>query len=310
MEKFQVTVLGCASAKPSTRHFPSAHVVNVHERYYMVDCGEGAQIQLSKARVRFTGINAIFITHLHGDHCFGLPGLLSTFSLLGRATPLDVFGPPELEAWLQAHLRVFTLSEDFPLRIHSVRPGEQAVVYEDKAVQVETLPLRHRVPCCGYLFREKPQLPHIRRDMIDFYGIPYYRIPEIKDGADWQTPDGQTVPNSRLVRPANPPRTYAYCSDTVYLPQLAERVRGVGLLYHEATYAAGEEALARERFHSTARQAARLADEAGAGQLLIGHFSSRYHDLAPLLQEAQDVFPNTLLADEMLNVPVCPAPGV
>lgn len=302
MEPFEVTVLGCASAKPSLTHSPSAHAVNVHNSLYLVDCGEGTQVQLRKARVRFNGIRAIFITHLHGDHCFGLPGMLSTFSLLGRRAPLDVYGPLELKRWLDVHLSMFQGCDSFPIRVHAVDPRRQEVVYSDSVVTVETLPLRHRVPCCGYLFREKPGLPHIRRDMIDFYKIPHYRIMDVKQGADWQTEDGRTIPNERLVVPAARARSYAYCSDTVFLPELAGRVKGVDLLYHEATYADVEAARATEVGHSTARQAAIVARDAGAGRLLIGHFSSRYSDFNLLLEQARDVFDSALLANEMLRV--------
>jgi len=300
MEKFQVTVLGCASAQPSLRHFPSAHVVNVHEHFYLVDCGEGTQVQFRRAHMRFAKLDAIFITHLHGDHCLGLPGLLSTMSLRGRQTPIDIFGPSELEVWLRPQLQQFGIA--YPVNIHVIKPTTKAVIFEDKVVSVETIPLRHRISCCGYLFRERASLPHIRRDMIDFYKIPHYSIAGIKAGSDWITSDGRIIPNCRLVKPAECPRCYAYCSDTIYLPKLAEQIQGVSLLYHEATYGEEEQDLARERFHTTARQAAQVACDAHVGKLLIGHYSARYHDLKPLLLQAQELFPNTILANEMLVV--------
>lgn len=304
MDKFEVHVLGCGSALPTTRHNPSAQVVSLREKLYMVDCGEGAQLQLRRSRLRFSRLNHIFITHLHGDHCFGLPGLVSTFALLGRTADMHIYGPADLEKVMQPLLNYFCSGIPFAVHFHSVDTSVGSVVYEDRSVQVEAFPLQHRKPCVGYLFREKPSLPHIKRDMIDFLGIPHFAINDIKSGGGWTTADGVFYPHERLVTPAEPPRSYAYCSDTRFVPELAETLKGVNLLFHEATFSEADAERAVETRHSTARQAATLAKAAEVRRLLIGHFSARYEDENILLKEAQAVFAETLLAREGLCVEV------
>ena len=298
MEPFRVHILGCGSALPTLHHNASAQVVEIRGKLFLVDCGEGTQVQLRRSRLRFTKISAVFITHLHGDHCFGLIGMLSTFGLLGRTARLAIYAPAALEAMLKQQMQLFCHDFDYEVDFHAVDTNQQQVVYEDRSLTVETIPLEHRMPCCGYLFREKPSLPHIRRDMIDFYEIPTSQINNIKAGADWTTPDGEVVKNERLVEPADPVRSYAYCSDTRYIPTLHERIKGVSTLYHESTYGEDNLLMAQKYYHSTARQAALVACEAGVGQLLLGHYSSRYEDELVLLREAQEVFENTRLTDE------------
>ena len=298
MEPFRVHILGCGSALPTPRHYASAQVVEVRGKLFLVDCGEGTQVQLRRTHLRFTKISAVFISHLHGDHCFGLIGMLSTFGLLGRTARLQVYAPQELEEVLQLQMRLFCHSFDYEVEFHAVDTTRQQVIYDDRSLTVETIPLEHRMPCCGYLFREKPLLPHIRRDMIDFYQIPVSQINNIKAGADWTTPDGERVANRLLVEPADAVRSYAYCSDTRYVPRLHERLRGVSTLYHESTYGEDNLLLAEKYYHSTARQAALVARQASVGQLLLGHYSSRYEDERVLLEEARQVFPNSHLTDE------------
>ena len=272
--------------------------MEIRGKLFLVDCGEGTQVQLRRSRLRFTKISAVFITHLHGDHCFGLIGMLSTFGLLGRTARLAIYAPAALEDMLKQQMQLFCHDFDYEVDFHAVDTCQQQVVYEDRSLTVETIPLEHRMPCCGYLFREKPSLPHIRRDMIDFYEIPTSQINNIKAGADWTTPDGEVVSNERLVEPAEPARSYAYCSDTRYIPTLPARIKGVSTLYHESTYGEDNLLMAQKYYHSTARQAALVAREAGVGQLLLGHYSSRYEDEQVLLREAQNVFENTYLTDE------------
>ena len=267
-------------------------------KLFLVDCGEGTQVQLRRSRLRFTKISAVFITHLHGDHCFGLIGMLSTFGLLGRTARLAIYAPAEMEQVLTMQMRLFCHDFDYDVDFHPVDTTKQQTVYEDRSLTVETIPLEHRMPCCGYLFREKPSLPHIRRDMIDFYQIPVSQINNIKAGADWTTADGEVVANCRLVEPADPTRSYAYCSDTRYIPTLHQRLKGVSTLYHESTYGEDNLLRAEKYYHSTARQAALVARDAGVGQLLLGHYSSRYDDEQVLLDEARKVFPNSRLTDE------------
>ena len=298
MEPFRVHILGCGSALPTLHHNASAQVVEIRGKLFLVDCGEGTQVQLRRSRLRFTKISAVFITHLHGDHCFGLIGMLSTFGLLGRTARLAIYAPAALEPMLKQQMQLFCHDFDYEVDFHAVDTTQQQVVYEDRSLTVETIPLEHRMPCCGYLFREKPSLPHIRRDMIDFYEIPTSQINNIKAGADWTTPDGEVVKNERLVEPADTARSYAYCSDTRYIPTLHERLKGVSTLYHESTYGKDNLPMAQKYYHSTARQAALVAREAGVGQLLLGHYSSRYEDEQVLLREAQEVFENTRLTDE------------
>lgn len=302
MEKFEVTILGCGSALPTTRHFASAQVINLREKLFMIDCGEGAQMQLRRSRLKFSRLNHIFISHLHGDHCFGLMGLISTFGLLGRTAKLHIYAPAPLDQLLQPQLDYYCAGMDYQVEVHTIDTTRFAPVYEDRSVTVYTLPLRHRIACCGFLFREKPTLPHIIREKIDFYQVPEYAINQIKNGADWTTPDGEVIPNRYFTRPSEPARSYAYCSDTCYLPELQEHLKNVDLLFHEATFGKDLEKRAQETFHTTAEQAATLARDSQAGRLCIGHFSARYEDETPLLHEAQEIFPNTILARENLTL--------
>lgn len=302
MEKFEVTILGCGSALPTTRHFASAQVVNLREKLFMIDCGEGAQMQLRRSRLKFSRLNHIFISHLHGDHCFGLMGLISTFGLLGRTAKLHIYAPAPLDQLLQPQLHYYCAGMDYQVEVHTIDTTRFAPVYEDRSVTVYTLPLRHRIACCGFLFREKPTLPHIIREKIDFYQVPEYAINQIKNGADWTTPDGEVIPNRYFTRPSEPARSYAYCSDTCYLPELQEHLKNVDLLFHEATFGKDLEKRAQETFHTTAEQAATLARDSQAGRLCIGHFSARYEDETPLLHEAREIFPNTILARENLTL--------
>ena len=298
LEPFRVHILGCGSALPTMRHFASSQVVEIRGKQFMIDCGEGTQIQLRRSRIRFTKIGHVFISHLHGDHCFGLIGMISTFGMLGRTAPLHIFAPAALEPMLKAQMDMFCFGLEYRVEFHPVDTTQQAVIYEDRSLTVETIPLEHRVPCCGFLFREKQSLPHIRRDMIDFYQIPVSQINHIKAGADWTDAEGNIVPNHRLVSPADRPRSYAYCSDTRYMPNLHKQLKDVDLLYHEATYSEDSINRAEQYFHSTAAQAAQVAREAHVGRLLIGHYSARYEREEVLLEEARKVFPPTSLTDE------------
>lgn len=299
MEPFKIHILGCGSALPTLQHNASSQVVEIRGKFFMVDCGEGAQMQLRRTHIHFTKINAIFISHLHGDHCFGLLGLLSTFGMLGRTSKLKVYAPADYEDLFKRQVEFFMTGLEYEIEFVPVDTTQNQVIYEDKSLTVETLPLQHRLPCCGFLFREKPTLPHIRRDMIDYYGIPVSQINNIKNGADWTTDEGEIIPHARLVEPAEAPRSYAYCSDTRYIPQLHELVKGVNLLYHESTYSTENEDRAKLYYHSTAKQAAMVAQAAGAGKLLLGHYSARHNNnLNELLQEAKAVFANTFLSNE------------
>ncbi len=266
----------------------------------MIDCGEGTQMQLRKFHIHFNKLTTVFISHLHGDHCFGLIGMISTFGMLGRTAPLHVYAPKELEAMLDAQMRMFCNGLDFVVKFHAVDTTQKAVIYEDRTMTVESIPLQHRIPCCGFLFKEKPTLPHIRREVTDYYQISPAYFMNIKNGEGWTTDEGEFIPHERLTRPADPPRSYAYCSDTRYIPTLHEMIMNVSTLYHESTYSTEQEDRAKMYNHSTAREAALVARAANAGKLLIGHYSARYNDEQLLLREARSVFPNTFLTDEKM----------
>ena len=299
MEPFRVHILGCGSALPTLKHFPSAQVVEVRGKLFLVDCGEGTQIQLRRSRLRFTKISAIFISHLHGDHCFGLIGMISTFGLLGRTAKLSIYGPQKLGQILEMQIREFCQGLEYEIEFHAVDTTQHKTIYEDRSLVVESVPLEHRVPCCGYIFREKPMMPHIRRDVADFYGVPVSQFNNIKAGADWTTAEGETISHQKLTIPADQPRCYAYCSDTRYVSSLYQQLNGVTTLYHESTYAEDYLQMAEKYYHSTARQAAQVARDAGVRKLLLGHYSSRYEDEMVLLNEAKEVFPDSFLTEEM-----------
>ncbi|MGL4518385.1 MAG: ribonuclease Z [Phocaeicola sp.] len=302
MEKFEVTILGCGSALPTNRHLSTSQVVNVRDKLFMIDCGEGTQLQLRRSKLKFTRLNHIFISHLHGDHCFGLMGLVSTLGLLGRTATLHIYAHEELERILAPQLAFFCKGMSYDIEFHHINPFKQEVIYEDRSLTVTTIPLVHRIPTCGFLFAEKQTPNHIKRDMIDFYKVPTYEMNRIKNGADYTTPDGTVVPNSVLTHPSEPARKYAYCSDTLFHPAVAQQVAGVDLLFHEATFAQSEQGRAKETFHSTAAQAGEIAQLAGVKRLLIGHYSARYTDESILLKEAQEHFPTVQLAQENLKV--------
>ena len=299
MEPFRVHILGCGSALPTLRHFPSSQIVEVREKLFMVDCGEGAQMQLRRCHVRFTKVGHVFISHMHGDHCFGLIGMISTFGLLGRTATLHIHANELLGDMIMRQMDLFCHDLGYEVEFHPIDATRREVIYEDRSLTVETIPLVHRLPTCGFLFREKPLLPHIRREKIDFYGIPTSQIQNIKNGADWIMEDGTVIPNSQLVTPADEPRSYAYCSDTRYMPELHLQLKGVTTLYHESTYGEDNLQMAQKYNHSTARQAAVVARDAEVSQLILGHYSSRYEDENVLLEEAREVFENVRLANEM-----------
>ena len=298
MEPFEVHILGCGSALPTTRHNATSQIVRIGNKQFMIDCGEGTQLQMRRSHIHFSFVNHIFISHLHGDHCFGLIGLISTFGLLGRTAPLHIYADPLLQRLMQPQLNFFCNGLKYPLHFHDIDATKQTVIYEDKSITVETIPLQHRIPCCGFLFREKPKKRHLIASMVEYYDIPIHQRANIKEGNDYTTPDGTLIPNNRLTTDADPSRSYAFCSDTLPCPNIVEQIRGIDLLYHEATFAEAEHSRAQETFHSTARQAAHIAKEANVKQLVIGHFSSRYKEDEQLLNEAKEIFPATSLADE------------
>lgn len=265
----------------------------------MIDCGEGAQIRLRQLKVNNTRFGHIFISHLHGDHCFGLIGLISSFGMLNRTADLHIHAYADLETLLAPLIRYFCTELPFKVVFHPVDPSKHELIYEDRSVSVYSIPLKHRVPTCGFLFEEKPRDRHIRRDMIDFYEIPVSAIPKIKKGEDYVTKEGEIISNDRLTTSPAPPKRFAYCSDTAFSESIIPLIEGVDCLYHEATFADDESVRASKTMHSTARQAAEIAKRAGVKQLILGHYSARYADQAQLYKEAKEVFENTLLGDDM-----------
>jgi len=264
----------------------------------MIDCGEGAQIRLTDFRIKRSKINQIFISHLHGDHIFGLPGLLNSFSLAGRKKPLEIFSPKGLQRMIDVIFETSNAHLNYEIIFHEVDTQKHKLVFENKKIKVYSIPLQHRVPTTGYLFKEKPFPKNIIPEKIAEHNIPFSKINDIKKGADFTAAEGIVIPNDELVFEAKTPRSYAYCSDTVYLESIIPIIKKVDLLYHEATF--GEEFgdLSFERGHSTTKEAATIAQKAEVGKLLIGHFSTRYLDLNILLKESKKVFSNSSLAIE------------
>jgi ribonuclease Z len=304
MEKFEVNILGCGSALPTIRHYLSSQVVNLRDKLFMIDCGEGTQLQFRSLKLKFQRLNHIFISHLHGDHCFGLPGLISTLGMLSRTADLHIYAQPDAEKIFRPILDYFCKEMTYKVFFHAFSPAKSELIFEDRTLRVTSIPLKHRVPTAGFLFEEKPKSPHIIREMIDFYNVPISRIAAIKEGADFVTENGEIISHTVFTRPAEPPHKYAYCSDTAYYEKIIPIIEGVDLLYHEATFSQEDLVRAKETYHSSARQAAMIARAARAKKLVIGHFSARVLDESILLREAKELFPNTFLAKEGLRLVV------
>ncbi|MCF0202756.1 MAG: ribonuclease Z [Bacteroidaceae bacterium] len=300
----KVHFLGCGSALPTMQHNNAAQVVETEGHLFLIDCGEGTQIWLRRSKIAFSRLQAVFISHLHGDHLFGLIGLISSFCLLDRKTPLHIYAPSELEDFLYMQIKMFCRNMSYEVVFHAIDTTQQAVIFDSDAVSVSSLPLNHKVPCSGFIFTEKQRLPHINRVMADFYHVPHYKMNDIKHGEDFITSDGEAVPYTRLTTPAAPARSYAYCSDTKYMPELHRSLAGVNVLYHEATYAGDMADKAEKYFHSTAGEAAQVAKAAQVERLYLGHYSQRYTDKSVLLNEAKAIFPSTFLSEERMVITV------
>ena len=292
----KLTILGSSSALPTSERFPSAHVLNAHERLFLIDCGEGTQMQLRKNRIRFGKINHIFISHLHGDHVFGLYGFLSTLSLMGRKNPLHLYAPANYDSILHSHLSDFDIHLSFEIEFVPLNTKEPVIILDDKYLTVTAFPLMHRVPSFGFLFREKEKDRNVIKESLAEFSIPKERIPSIKKGSDYIMTDGTIIRNEDITLPPYEALSYAYCSDTKYFPRLASFVKEVTLLYHEATFDKDKTDLAKVTFHSTTHDAAKTAVNSGTKTLLIGHFSSRYRKIEPLVEEARSIFPRTFPA--------------
>ena len=283
---------------------PSAQVVNVHEKQFLLDCGEGTQIALRHARVRMMRIDHIAISHLHGDHYLGLPGLVSTFNLLGRERALHVYGPPGLKQVLNLHQQVGEGKLDFPLHFHPTQVEGPEVLYQDKTVTLESFPVRHRIPTTGFILREKAKEPGVKREVVRSCQLIPSEILALKRGEDVVREDGTVISFAEACHPAPKPRSYAFAADTRYWESVAEFVKGVDVLYHEATFGQAMKQRAEKTFHSTAAQAGRIAAKAKVGRLIIGHISARYTDFDELLAEARAEFPRTELAEDGMQLDV------
>jgi len=295
---FEISILGSSSATPIYQRHPTAQVLNIHERLFLVDCGEGTLIQMNRYKIKFHRINHIFISHLHGDHYLGLMGLISTMHLQGRTTLLHIYAPPELKEIVEIQLTYSETALRYPVEFHSLDSKKAAVIYEDEDLEIKTIILNHRIPCTGFLFREKPRMRKLLKEELEKFQVPVEFFQNLKNGEDYVDPDGSVIPNSSLTSDPRPARSYAFCSDTKYDERLIPVLRDIDLLYHEATFMNDKASRAEETFHSTAEQAATMALKSTVKRLIIGHFSARYKNLYPLLEEAKVVFPQTTLAME------------
>ena len=298
MQNFELTILGCSSATPTSKRNPTAQLLNIAERFFLIDCGEATQIQLRKFKLKFQRINHIFISHLHGDHYLGLLGLLSSMHLLGRNIELHLYCPAELQEIIEVQFKHSQSYINYKIVYHPHKYVHNDLIFEDERVEVRTIVLNHRIPCCGFIFKEKPLLANIAKEVIHEHHLTVEQILSIKAGGDLVKESGEVIKHKKLVTAVLKPRSYAYCSDTCYDERILEYIQGVNLLYHEATFLHEMESRAKETFHTTALQAGTMAKKAGVKQLMIGHYSARYKDLEPLLIEAKSVFDNTILAIE------------
>jgi ribonuclease Z len=296
MLPFNLTILGSSSATPTSERNPTAQLLCHSEKLFLIDCGEGTQVSLRRMHIHFQRIKHIFISHLHGDHFYGLIGLISSMHLLGRNKPLHIYGPPMLKQILDLQLDASLTTLIYPLEFHPTQADKQGVLFEDEEITVSSFPMLHRIPTTGFLFREKPYERKIRKDVINLLGIPVHLIPKIKAGANFVAADGTVHPNLSITMEPPLPRMYAFCSDTAYFEDIIPIVQGADLLYHETTFMNDRHVNATEKFHSTTGQAATIALKANVKKLLIGHYSARYDNLQPLLDEARAVFTETELA--------------
>lgn len=299
MIPMQLTILGSSSASPTSKRYPTAQVLEYRGRFFLIDCGEGTQMQLRKYRVKFSRIDHIFISHLHGDHYFGLIGLLSTFALTDRKKDLHIYAHSELPNLLKPQLDQLELEKMYRIVWHPISFKSQQVLYDDASFEIKSFPVVHRVSCCGFRFQEKPsQFLNLKKGMVEFYEIPIHLIQGIKKGDDFETPEGKIIPNARLTEKPKALRSYSFCTDTKPDPKYFDAIKDSTLLYHEATFDAKRVDMAKQTFHTTTHQAAEVAKKVGAKKLIIGHYSARHHDERILLNEVKTIFENSDAAIE------------
>ena len=298
MNKFKLHILGCASSSPTMRHLPSCQVLELRGKMLMIDCGEAAQREMRRYKLSFAKINHIFISHLHGDHCFGLPGLICSMALNGRSATLNIHGPRGIKKYVDSTLELFAQQISYPIVVNEVEALSGQIIFQDNSFSVTSVKLNHRIECIGYVFREKKQALHLKKDMLDFYNVPLSSYKNILAGEDFIDQEGNTIPNNRLTRKADAPRSYAYISDTTYLPTIIPFIQGVNCLYHEATFLKSEQTRAYQTGHSSTTDAASIAQQANVYLLLLGHYSARYNDIKSFEEEAKSIFPNSKAVDE------------
>lgn len=303
---FRLTILGSNSAVPAYNRHPTSQALNIRERMFLIDCGEATQMQMERYRIRKSRIEQIFISHLHGDHYFGLIGLITSMQLMQRNKPLDIFSPPGLQEIIDLQLKETKKEMTYELRFHVLTSDKSELIFETEEIEVYTIPLQHGIRCNGFLFKEKARLRRLRKDKLAALEIPIDQRQAIKEGSDFVMEDGTVVPHLELTAEPSRPRSYAYCSDTAYSEKILPIISGVDLLYHESTFLNENKDRAEVTNHSTVEQAATIAKKAEAKRLLIGHFSAKYKDLTPFLDQATEVFENTSLAleGERFEIPV------
>ncbi len=301
---FEVTILGSSSATPTSDRYPTAQVINARGRYFLTDCGEGTQIQLRRQKIGFGKIRHIFISHLHGDHFYGLIGIISSFNLLGIKNDIHIYSHSQLKELIQPLVDLLKKDLQFKLIFHPLNFKKPEKIYIDKEVEVISFPLKHSIPCCGFLFRELPKERNILKESIEYYKIPISKIKEIKKGADYVTDDGRTIPNDEITTSPPSPGSYAFCSDTAYYPKIVEIIKNVDILYHEATFTEEFREWAKNTFHSTALEAAKIAKAAKVKKLIIGHFSARYKTVDNFVEEAKTVFNDTEAGIDGLTIKI------
>ncbi len=300
-----LTILGFNSAIPTVNSAPTAQLLEMEERHFLIDCGEGTQVQLRKAKSRFSKINHIFISHLHGDHCFGLPGLIASFRLLGRETPMHIYGPKGIAEMLETIFRLTETHRGFEIIYHELSSTQSEKIYEDKRVEVFTIPLKHRIYCNGYLFREKQKPRHLNiKEIIKYPEIETCDYHNLKQGKDFILKDGYVLKNEVLTTEPTKSVSYAFCSDTRYSEEIIPIIQNVDVLYHEATFLHDLSEMAQHTGHSTALEAARIARKAQVGKLILGHFSNRYQDLSVFTDEARKIFAETYLPQQLIPVQI------
>ena len=294
---FKLTIVGSGSAVPTLKRGVTSQYLNFNERRILIDCGEGTQLQLRKYRVRFQRLQYLFISHLHGDHYLGIFGLLASMNLLGRTLKLKIFAPADLRKIIEHQFSITGVKLDFDIEYHDLDYSEKTLIFEDKIIEIYAFPLRHRIKCHGFLFKEKPKELNINKEKIDEFDITRAEIWSIKNGGDIER-NGKIIKNVKLTLPSAPLKQYAFCTDTKFYPKLADWVKDVDLLYHEATFTEEQKDRAKATQHSTAKQAAEIAKRANVKKLLLGHFSARFNSTSPLQTEAEAIFENTVCVED------------